>query len=90
MTTRVAKKKNITIYNNKHLPNIPFTMARDEVDISLITNDRRKRKLPAYATDADNISADKNDVVKRMKVTSNPTQDEGEESNFPFIDKLLN
>ena len=65
-------------------------MACDEVDISLITNDRRKRKLPAYATDADNISADKNDVVKRMKVTSNPTQDKGEESNFPFIDKLLN
>ena len=67
-------------------------MARDEVDISLITNDRRKRKLPAYATNADNISADKNDVVKRMKLTSNPTQaEEGEESFFfSFIDKLLN
>ena len=57
-------------------------MAWDEVDISLITNDRHKRKLPTYATNADNILADKNDVVKRMKLMSNPTQDEGEESIF--------
>jgi hypothetical protein len=47
-------------------------MARDEVDPSLITNDRRKRKLPSYASNADNISADKDEIVKRMKLTSNP------------------
>lgn len=46
-------------------------MARNEVDPSLITNDRRKRKLPSYATDNDNISADKEGVVKRMKLTNN-------------------
>jgi beta-xylosidase len=44
-------------------------MARDEVDLSLITNDRRKRKLPSYVTDQNNISADKDEVVKRMKHT---------------------
>jgi len=44
-------------------------MARDEVDPSLITNDRRKRKLGSYATNKDNISADKDGVVKRMKHT---------------------
>jgi hypothetical protein len=52
----------------------PFTMARDEVDSSLITNERRKRKLPSYVTNEDNISADKNEVVKRMKHTLNPSQ----------------
>jgi hypothetical protein len=46
-------------------------MARDEVDLSLITNDRRKRKLGSYATNKDNISADKDEVVKRMKHTIN-------------------
>ena len=51
-------------------------MARDEVDPSLITNDRRKRKLPSYGNNADNISADKDEVVKRMKFTSNPPRRE--------------
>ena len=46
-------------------------MARDEVDPSLITNDRRKRKLPSYVTNDDNISVDKEGVVKRMKSTIN-------------------
>lgn len=46
-------------------------MARDEVDPTLITNDRRKRKLGSYATNEDNISADKDGVVKRMKNTLN-------------------
>ena len=51
-------------------------MARDEVDPSLITNDPRKRKLPSYATNTDNISADKNEVIKRMKKnTDKPSQD---------------
>ena len=45
-------------------------MARDEVDLSLITDEPRKRKLPSYANNTDNISADKDDVVKRMKLTS--------------------
>jgi hypothetical protein len=50
-------------------------MARDEVDPSLITNDRRKRKLPSYATNNDNISADKNEVIKMMKKhTDNQSQ----------------
>jgi hypothetical protein len=52
--------------------NLNITMAREEVDPSLITNDRRKRKLPPYANNPDNISADKEEVVKRMKLTSNP------------------
>ena len=45
-------------------------MARDEVDPTLITNDRCKRKLASYATDKDNISADKEAIVNRMKVTA--------------------
>ena len=49
-------------------------MARDEVDPSLITNDHRKCKLPSYATNSDNISADKDEIVKRMKHTSNAFQ----------------
>ena len=48
-------------------------MACNEVDPSLITNDRRKRKLPSYVTNNDNISADKNEVVKRIKHTLNPS-----------------
>lgn len=49
-------------------------MACDEVDTSLITMDRRKRKLPSYVTNKDNISADKEDMVKRMKHTINPSR----------------
>ena len=41
-----------------------FIMAHDEVDPSLITNDHRKRKLPSYATNSNNISADKDEIVK--------------------------
>ena len=44
---------------------------RDEVDPSLIINDRRKRKLPSYATNNDNISADEEGVVKRVELTIN-------------------
>ena len=44
-------------------------MPRDEIDPSLITNEPRKRKLAPYVTDADNISADKDEVIKRMKRT---------------------
>ena len=49
-------------------------MARDEVDTSLITNDHRKRKLAPYTNDPDNISADKEEVIKRMKLTSSSEQ----------------
>jgi hypothetical protein len=63
-------------------------MARDEVDTTLITNDRRKRKLPSYATNDDNISADKIGVIKRMKNTSNPSQ--ASKESIPFTDNLLN
>ena len=44
-------------------------MAHDKVDHSLITDEPRKRKLPSYANNADNISADKDEVVKRVKLT---------------------
>lgn len=47
-------------------------MPRNEVDPSLITNEPRKRKLASYVTNKDNISADKDDVVKRMKRTADP------------------
>ena len=53
------------------------TMARDEVNTSLITNDRRKHKLPSYANNTDNISADKEEVIKRMKLTSNAATGRG-------------
>ena len=49
-------------------------MACDKVNPSLITNDCHKHKLPSYVTNNDNISADKNEVVKRMKHTLNPSQ----------------
>ena len=45
-------------------------MPRDEVDPSLITNEPRKRKLASYVTNKDNISADKEEIIKRMKHTS--------------------
>ena len=84
-------KKNITIYNNKHLTNIPFTMAHDKVDISLITNDRHKRKLPAYATNADNISAVKMMLSREwnLQVIQLKTK-KVRNQIFPSIDKLLN
>ena len=46
-------------------------MAHNEVDPSLITDEPRKRKLPPYANNTDNISADKDEVVKRMRLTGN-------------------
>ena len=58
-------------YNYIFSPLFFSTMARDEVDLSLITNDHRKRKLGSYATNKDNISADKDEVVKHMKHTIN-------------------
>jgi hypothetical protein len=57
------------IHSSSHL--FFSTMARDEVDLALILNDHRKRKLGSYATNEDNISADKEAVVKRMKLTIN-------------------
>lgn len=47
-------------------------MPRNEVDSSLITNEPRKRKLAPYVTNKDNISADKDEMVKRMKRTIDP------------------
>ena len=41
----------------------------DVVDLSLIINKPRKRKLASYATDKDNRSADKNKTIKRLKKT---------------------
>ena len=62
--------KTVQTYTYIYIPPFFFTMARDEVDPTLITNDRRKRKLASYATDKDNISADKEAIVNRMKVTA--------------------
>ena len=47
-------------------------MPRNEIDPSLITNEPRKRKLASYVTNKDNISADKEETVKRMKRTMGP------------------
>jgi hypothetical protein len=47
-------------------------MPRDEMDPSLITNEPRKRKLASYVTNKDNISADKDETVKRLKRTVDP------------------
>ena len=44
---------------------ISITMARNEVDPSLITDE------PSYANNTDNISADKDEVVKRMRLIGN-------------------
>ena len=49
-------------------------MPRDEMDPSLITTGPRKWKLGAYATNKDNSSADKEDIVKRMKHTMDPSE----------------
>jgi hypothetical protein len=50
-------------------------MPRDEMDLSLITNEPRKRKLASYATNKDNISADKDETVKRLKRTVDPREE---------------
>ena len=47
-------------------------MPQNEIDPSLITNEPRKRKLASYVTNKDNISADKDEMVKRMKCTIDP------------------
>jgi hypothetical protein len=70
-------------------------MPRDEVDTSLITTDRRKRKLPSYATNDDNISADKIDIIKRMKNTTGTSNNEPSQlemrmsSNYGYIDNFI-
>ena len=45
--------------------NPSLSMPRNEIDPSLITNEPRKRKMAAYVTNMDNISADKDKTVKR-------------------------
>ena len=47
-------------------------MPCNEIDPSLITDEPRKRKLASYVTNKDNISADKEETVKRMKRTMGP------------------
>lgn len=49
-------------------------MPRIEIDPSLITNEPRKRKLAPYVTNEDNISADKDQTVKRIKRTIDPRE----------------
>ena len=49
-------------------------MARDEVDPSLIVTQPRKRRLASYATNEDNISADKAATIKRLKKTINQNE----------------
>jgi hypothetical protein len=60
-------------------------MAHDEVDSALITNDRRKRKLASYATNDDNISADKEGVVKRMKNTIHAANNASCEQSISYL-----
>jgi len=48
-------------------------MPRDDIDTSLITSERRKRKLTSYITNEDNASADKATYVKWLKETINLT-----------------
>ena len=50
----------------------PITMPRDEVDLSVITNEPRKRTLSSYVRDQDNISGDRDQYVKRIKQVVNP------------------
>lgn len=47
-------------------------MPRDEVDISVITSERRKRTLSSYVRNQDNNSGDRDQYVKRIKQTVNP------------------
>ena len=58
-----------TVDNNPSL-NKP----RNEIDSSLITNEPHKRKMAAYVTNTDNISADKDKTVKRLKRTVDPCE----------------
>ena len=44
-------------------------MPCNKIDALLIINEPRKQKLASYATDKDNVSADKDKTVKRMKRT---------------------
>ena len=50
----------------------PKSMPRDEVDISVITSERRKRTLSSYVRNQDNNSGDRDQYVKRIKQTVNP------------------
>jgi len=45
-------------------------MARDEVNLSLIVDGPRKRKLAAHITSEDNVSADKDYTTKRLRQAS--------------------
>ena len=49
-------------------------MPCNEIDPSLITNEPRKCKLGSYITNNDNISTDKDEIVKRMKCTIDPCE----------------
>lgn len=46
-------------------------MAHDEVDHSLIINNYHKCKLQSYATNSNNISADKDEIVTKNECLSN-------------------
>ena len=60
-------------------------MPRNEVDPSLITNEPRKRKLASYVTNKDNISADKDEMVKRIKCTIDPGEYHNRSSMTLFL-----
>ena len=47
-------------------------MPRDEVNLSDITTEPRKRTLSSYVRNQDNISSDRDQYVKRIKQTVNP------------------
>ena len=58
-----------TVDNDPSL-NMPW----NEIDPSLTTNEPCKRKMAAYVTNTDNISADKDKTVKRLKRTVDPCE----------------
>ena len=51
-----------------------LNMPRNEIDPSLIINEPCKRKMAAYVTNTDNISADKDETIKRLKRTVDPCE----------------
>lgn len=72
MCTQVTQK--IKLSSDTTVIHPSLSMPRNEIDPSLITNEPRKRKMAAYVTNEDNMSADKDETVKRLKRTVGPCE----------------
>ena len=66
-------------------------MVCDEVDTSLIVNKPHKRRIPSYITNEDKNSADKAELIKRLKTTFNqhssttsPNDEESDGATHPI------